>query len=500
ALRDDPIALSTFDLKCSQNQQASKYEHSPGGLVDSVEVQRLLTPSNCMVGMFSYTLICALVEQTTHSMLGSLGFDMAMEYLKLIEGCLDESPWPFTVSEVVANSERAQEIWYSGDATAATLYRWQFGIEHVCQTDREVSCEPPSRMPVVACMVRSTFQHGLSARHFVRSTYGKSCDTLQFYIATDSQEEQADLGEQDLVDLGSHFPQMLVDGSDAPKQARLAHKALHIFRHAGRVLLRQKSERVSLRAGVEPQWFCLLDDDTYFSPSNFRRLVAERRWNADDAMFTGSLSHWLKHGFPNLVFTFAPAVCLSQAALLRLSAHLETVPYDPEASASPGRSQVTAQTHSAAPPASSHFSVDMCHFGGEHDDVMLAICMKELGLVPTRSEDARGRAAFLPVELEDVDDFGPLHSPACEPAVYNMRFIAKHHNISDGDIVVQRYYYWKNRVSQYIRCFDGEWASPFPVAFHLHRKNWSKGYEIHQVLTSGSCPACGKYVPRLWSC
>jgi len=279
---------------------------------------------------------------------------------------------------------------------------------------------------------------------------------------------------------------MLLDDSEAPKIAKINHKALHAYLYEGQLLVAENETR----DGRQAEWFCRLDDDAYFSPTNFRHLVAYKKWTADAEIFAGSRSFGLKHSYRPLIFNFASAICLSRAALLALAKRLATAEYNVD------RIHL-AEDESAV----SDFSHDLCHFGQEHDDVMLAACLREVGILPAHTEDVYGRATFLPVEVEDVDRFGPPRSPACEPSLRNLDFISKVHGVNDSnDIVVRRYFYWRHRIHLYARCFEGDWASPYPVSFHMHSKNWSKGYALHKALISGECPSCGSYTPRNFMC
>merc|ERR1712232_349170 len=129
---------------------------------------------------------------------------------------------------------------------------------------------------------------------------------------------------------------------------------------------------------------------------------------------------------------------------------------------------------------------DTCSFGGagDWDDVMLAVCLRDAGVVAADTEDAQGRAFFLPVEPSDVESFGPPRSPSCEASVRSLKEIEGslgHVAGADHRKVIMRYYYWRHRIFLHIRCYDhtASWASPYPVNFHFWRKDLKRAYEVH---------------------
>ena len=211
------------------------------------------------------------------------------------------------------------------------------------------------------------------------------------------------------------------------------------------------------------EWICRLDIDTYFLAPNFLRFVLDRDLDPRKPWFLGMPQAWHKH-FEPLLYHAEEAKCFSAVAWRRLAAHLATVPTSGHAADS---------------------AFDRCaRAAGHREDLMLAVCFRELGIFPLDTTDERGRAVFVNFPLEHIANYTPPRMPLM-PDPRN--FIT----VENSD----RAQHWAGRIPTYLPCLEdnAHWVSPFPVNFHGYKLAPAMR-RIHAVLRGWEpCDWCNGY-------
>merc|ERR1712008_503927 len=197
---------------------------------------------------------------------------------------------------------------------------------------------------------------------------------------------------------------------------------------------------------------------------NFRRFVRGRSLSADEPWFLGSLSYWHMHFEPRVVFN-EQVQCLSRAAVARLAAHVRTAPVADRA---------TYTRCELAP--------------GHRGDLMLAICLAEVGVAPESDvTDRWGREFFLNYRLEDLWAYSPDNSYCL-----GSRDVRTHDSLAAM--------HWRGKAHLFMPCLHENhfWASPFPISFHDYKDPQGIRY-LHDVLQGlQPCHGCPRgYTPRL---
>lgn len=155
----------------------------------------------------------------------------------------------------------------------------------------EVSGKPPSdearRWPRIYCLVPTMFTpQGRSLMNSILQTWGPECDVLKFFVDPDpgtpkyirgaSTAAWAEVVQVPMVRKND-------DGSLCPD----GKPCRHIWEKVWRMWVYVAETELHLA-----DWFCKIDDDSFFLPANLRRFVAfeSGRWSPDDP-------HWFGHRF-----------------------------------------------------------------------------------------------------------------------------------------------------------------------------------------------------------
>ena len=130
----------------------------------------------------------------------------------------------------------------------------------------------------------------------------------------------------------------------------------------------------------DAEWFLKIDDDTFFSPVNFKGFARyfdpERAWYLGHTM----LHLWRRR---NVVFNAGSCYALSRGALLRLQRGFESASFE---SPSAKRRSLDVQWRGC-------LCVDR---PGAYEDATMGICLRSIGISPTSTLDGQLRARFSP--------------------------------------------------------------------------------------------------------
>jgi len=436
--------------------------------------------------MLHYMLVCALqMWLKGYYRQSVLYYDHALGFLALTKGSLDGSNWPVWTGQVLQNWQNFLKAAFpaagivveerrSGDSTYLSVAPPVHSTSNWWTTGprRSSYCPPPGghleglvqdgenerKDASVLCAVPLVWPGEEGAAKAIVETYGPECDRLVFFVASPDAETAAaakqfltgHLSGAEVVDLAADWPQMLRDRPSAlAAQGRKGisganQKDLLLFAHLARDM------------GSLTDWVCRVETDSYFIPANFRRFVRGRQLEPEEPFYLGSLAYWHLHFEPRMIFN-EQVQCMSRATVERLGRAVSKAPWASEASYA--RCEVVP---------------------GHRGDVMLGLCLAEVGIGPYSDvADRWGREYFLNYRMEDM----VMHAP------YNAYgdMMPDPRKIESNAAI-----HWRGKAHIFMPCLEINqfWASPYPISFHDY-KDTSQLRHVHDIFMGrAKCEGC----------
>lgn len=208
----------------------------------------------------------------------------------------------------------------------------------------------------VLCAVPTTWNHSSHKIKRLQETWGPYCDKLLFVVAQTDHvhpNQNVTVGEVLVVNMTM---------SSDPSQRNIWNKVHNMW------------TAIADRYIDEYEWFLKVDDDTYLFVDHLRGFT--QYYNPNIPRYFGHtiLYRWKK---ANIVFNSGSAYVLSKEALRRVAPKLRNMP-----------------VRKGGQPR------DLCQDeGGSGDDTAIAVCLKDIGIMPDNTLDAQGRQRFFTFQL-----------------------------------------------------------------------------------------------------
>lgn len=282
----------------------------------------------------------------------------------------------------------------------------------------------------VACLVTLMWPMEKERYLLLRDTWGKECDGLFFFVASDETNLPADV-----INLAAFYPAIIRDG-DADTVGEKGRRLGSGANQKDLLLFHWAAEHLN-----DFDWFCRIETDSYFSTAHFKRMAPPDPNKL--AYFLGATMYWHTHYEPRVVIQ-EPPQCLSAAALIRVH-------------------NVVSRAEWVETP--SYLRCELAP--GHRGDLMLSLCAHEAFVQPQMTADERGREYFVAYPFEYERFYRPEeHAVIPDPRVYE----------TDGQ------QHWKGKAPYYLPCWgkNKRWISPYAVSFHGY-KNASMLRRFHDT-------------------
>jgi len=252
---------------------------------------------------------------------------------------------------------------YGNEVPVDETFQQQVVVNHVQHTDNILKQDElrhwgqrtyqPNR---VLCAVPTTWNHSYHKIDRLQKTWGPFCDRLVFVLDANDHIPPADN-----VTVGEILVVNMTRSSNP--NARNIWTKVHLMWSA-----------IAAQYANDAEWFLKVDDDTYLFVEHLRGFTQYYNPNIPRYMGHTIMYRWKT---ANIVFNSGSAYVLSREALTRVAVKFNTMP-----TRRPGDVR------------------DLCHDeDGSGDDTAIAVCLKEIGIMPDNTLDEYGRNRFFTFQL-----------------------------------------------------------------------------------------------------
>lgn len=205
----------------------------------------------------------------------------------------------------------------------------------------------------VLCAVPTTWNSSLYKIRRIQRTWGTLCDIMVWCVSEEFElPPQSEVGLGDIVVVGTEH-------HASPKYRNIWDKVHRMW------------VKIADKYIDDAEWFLKVDDDTYLYPDNLREFT--KFYNPRIPRYFGHVLYqeWKDN---NIVFNAGGAYVLSREALLRVAQRMRPLSYTEE----------------------DVYGNQCRHHTGSADDLWIAACLRDLGIVADNTLDEQGRMRFMP--------------------------------------------------------------------------------------------------------